>query len=270
VGAGYLHARDANNYADLGYVSNLYNGSGEYTLTTNPANRLVVSFPGDPKFSMSTVNGPDANFPFVGGVVGYDSTNDDIGPGSYNYIYIAGTTQTPVDSPPVSGNNSFTAIYGVPEKFESAIWSLGGNNIVSPQWVNTNSSKPATFLGFTQDTLFLTGDQAAFTSAFGPATWVTLIVEPTAPCATATPTVSATPTATVCVVTFTQRCPATSTVTSTPTATSTPTETSVLTQTPTATATNTATPTQTATVTRTATNTNTPIPGCISSFVRRC
>jgi hypothetical protein len=147
--------------------------------------------------TFTSVNGPDNNFPYVGGIVGFFSANNDLAAGSYHYAYWGGTVQTPVDSPPVSGGNSFTAATGIPEAIESAIWPLSGANELTAQWINTDLSTPATYIARIQDVLLLTGDLTAFSNTFGPTVVVTLAFVSTSgpciiplpdPCATAVPT----------------------------------------------------------------------------------
>jgi Ca2+-binding RTX toxin-like protein len=169
---GYIQGTNIDTSEDLGFVAPIFNAFGEYsgfTMDADPSSRLLVSFSNDQRFSITAINGPDSNVPFVGGIVGFANTSDDLGAGSYNYAYLGGTVETPIDSPPASGANSFTNATGIPEKIESAIWSLGASNELLPQWVNSDASKPATFIVFTQNTLALTGDPAVFVSTFGPA-----------------------------------------------------------------------------------------------------
>lgn len=130
--------------------------------------------------SITTTNGPNAAYPFFGGIVGFSSTSDNIGPGSYNYVYIGGTTFTSPGAVPTAGANSFTAATGINEDIESSIWSISASNILSAQWVNTNSSSPATFMTLVQSQhiLALTGDLTTFTNAFGANTPVYLVYVP--------------------------------------------------------------------------------------------
>lgn len=71
---------------------------------------------------------------------GYASTSYNIGSGSYNYLTVTGTTQTPANSPPVEGdNNSFGDVTGIPGATESAVWMIDfASGVLSPQWVNTD------------------------------------------------------------------------------------------------------------------------------------
>jgi hypothetical protein len=175
VRTGYIQVTNADTGANLGFVSNVFNQFGEYGVTTDVNNRLTVSFSGTSQFSLTATNGPNSNLPYVGGIVGFSNTSDDLNTGSYNYTYLGGTVQTPANSPPVSGDNSFTEATGVQERIESAIWSISPSNVLTAQWVNTDLSKPATYemLYTAQNNLTLTGDKAVFVNTFGSSVPVT-------------------------------------------------------------------------------------------------
>ncbi len=70
------------------------NPFGVYGITTAPADCVVVTLPpvsltSGSVFSISTtVNGPDPDYPFIGGIVGDNSNSPNLGAGSYNYIYL--------------------------------------------------------------------------------------------------------------------------------------------------------------------------------------
>ena len=117
--------------------------------------------------------------PFFGGIVGVFSTNNNLGPGSYNYTYVGGTVQTPSGSPPTSGANSFTMATGISRAIESSIWSIVGGTVLTPGWVNTDLSRPATFVQYytSDNVLLLTGDPAAFNTQFAISPVVTLTFE---------------------------------------------------------------------------------------------
>lgn len=190
--SGYIQVTDADTGADLGFVANIWNTFGEYgALTPDATNRLEVTFTPSAPFSITAVNGPNGNFPFVGGIKGFSSTNPDLGVGSFNYTYLGGTVQTPPNSPPQNLPNSFTQATGIPEPIESAIWSLSSSNELTAQWVNTDLSKPATHILRQQaEGIFaLTGDPTAFRNTFGPSTAVEFtFVSTSGPCAPPSPT----------------------------------------------------------------------------------
>jgi hypothetical protein len=140
VYTGSLHAANASASADLGYLSNVFNSFGEYSLTTNVSQRLAVPFTvtGSGPFSITATNGTSPSHPFVGGITGFSSTSSDLGSGSFNYSYLGGTDFTPAGSPPFSGGNTFTEATGMFEYIEASIWSISGGNPLAPQWVTTN------------------------------------------------------------------------------------------------------------------------------------
>jgi hypothetical protein len=177
-----IQVTNADTGANLGFVSAAFNRFGEYGVTTDVNNRLTVSFSGTSQFPLTASNAPNTNLPYVGGIVGFASTSDDLNTGSYNYAYLGGTVQTPANSPPVSGENSFTLATGIPEKVESAIWSISASNVLTAQWVNTDLSKPATYeMFYTPDNvLTLTGDKTVFASTFSPSAPVVLTFVDTA------------------------------------------------------------------------------------------
>jgi hypothetical protein len=165
---GTVKVTDTDNNTVLGYVSTQWNSFGEYGETNDPSQYLTVSFdPSSAPFNITATNGPNASYPLVVGIQGFASTNTNLGPGSYNYAYLGGGTSTPANSPAQTQPNSFTAATGISEGIESAIWSLGSDNQLIPQWVNTDSSKPATYLVLVQGVLVMTGDRTAFGNTFG-------------------------------------------------------------------------------------------------------
>eukprot|EP00877_Chromochloris_zofingiensis_P003940 jgi/Chrzof1/13547/Cz08g01180.t1 len=116
-------------------------------------------------FSIRALNAPSTDFPFLGGIQGDDDTNvppGDLASGSYAFAYLGGTDETPVGSPPTTGGNTYNEAFPDPARLiESGIWSNTG--LLTPQWVNTDGSKPATFIvrsGF--DFFALTGDFSNF------------------------------------------------------------------------------------------------------------
>jgi hypothetical protein len=158
----------------VGYVSNVWNSFGEYVVTTTPSQYLTVTVAGTSEANVSAVNGPDPTYPLVGGIQGFSSSSPDLGSGSANYAYLGGVTATAAGATPQSDANSFSAATGIAEDDESAIWSVGPDGVLIPQWVNTDSSKPTTYLVLITGILVLTGDLTAFQATFGAATSVAL------------------------------------------------------------------------------------------------
>ncbi|KAG8977381.1 hypothetical protein FRC05_001779 [Tulasnella sp. 425] len=164
---------------DYGFISPVWNGFGEYgQVQSSQDSALVVTFNVSPDASSTSQldftadNSPSATYPFFGAIDGFASTSDNLGPGSYNYAYIGGTTQTPAGSPPNSGgDNSFTAATGIPEDIESAVWTYDAStNAITAQWINTDGSSPATHIVYANDAnqaFALTGDVGSFQSTFG-------------------------------------------------------------------------------------------------------
>ncbi|KAB5590182.1 hypothetical protein CTheo_6375 [Ceratobasidium theobromae] len=155
----------------LGYVSPVWNRYGEYgTFQASSSGALQVQFSYDDssqnRLDLTAINGPSNTFPMFGGIVGY-SSGDDLGPGSFDYIYLGGTASTPVGSPPVNGPNSFDAQKDYNRKIESAIWKYTpSTGQLIPQWVNTNSAMFPNYVlyGAGDKVLVVTGDKAVFQS----------------------------------------------------------------------------------------------------------
>ncbi|KAI9065001.1 hypothetical protein FKP32DRAFT_1568776, partial [Trametes sanguinea] len=116
-----------------------------------------------------------ADYPFLGGVVGFANSDDNLRPGSSNYVYIAGTSSVPA-GPPQPAPNAFTAASGLAEDVESTFWTLtDGSGALVPTWLNTDGTpapEPGTTLVYVPsgDAFALVGDLAAFEAQFGPAT----------------------------------------------------------------------------------------------------
>lgn len=169
VYTGPILVTDTSNAANDGYVSNTFNSFGEYAITSNLANALSVTFNtggGSPFAITETNNGASSAHPFVGGVQGFSSSSPNLGPGSSNYAYFAGTDSTAANATPATGGNTFTDTTGFSEDIESTIWSLSGDDLLA-QWVNTDGSDPSTFDAFAQGTLLMTGDLATFEGTYG-------------------------------------------------------------------------------------------------------
>ncbi|OBZ73455.1 hypothetical protein A0H81_06669 [Grifola frondosa] len=122
-----------------GYISRIPNAFGEYGITTDESEALSVSITScdEESFDIVTLNGI-ADFPYFGGVSGFANTSPDLLAGSTNYVYIAGTLQTPHDSVPVLQPNSFSYATGISEPSESALWTISDTNELTAQWINVN------------------------------------------------------------------------------------------------------------------------------------
>jgi hypothetical protein len=164
---GTVQVTDTDNNTVIGDVSNVWNVYGEYVVTTTPANYLTVSFTPGTEQNITATNGPNAGYPLVVGIQGYYSSSADLSSGSSNYAYLGGGTPTAPGATPQTAPNSFTGATGISEAEESAIWTYGANNSLLPQWVNTDGSKPATYLQYSQSTLVVTGDPTVFQGTYG-------------------------------------------------------------------------------------------------------
>jgi len=177
---GYIKLLNADTGAELGLLAAGWNSFGEYgTVTPSTANALGVKIDITAAAlgaaDITALNSPNPSYPFVGAISGFSSASPDLRAGSSNYAYVGGTKQTPPYSPPASPGNSFTAATNIPEQSESAIFKYNPiTKAIAVQYVNVDSSRPATYLGLTQGVLVLTGDKVAFTNTFGPTVWVAL------------------------------------------------------------------------------------------------
>ncbi|KAG8740498.1 hypothetical protein FRC10_004264 [Ceratobasidium sp. 414] len=177
----------------FGFLSKDLNSFGEYGLfvPSQSPGALEVSFPYSPdspsRIDFTAVNNQAPAFPFVGGgmlkflvdllaadwgvVVGFASTSDNFGPGSYNYGYIAGTGQTPPGSSAMLLDSTFGTATGVPTDSESAIWVYNPNTqAITAQWINIGGGAPATSFVYANDfnqALLITGDANVLRSTFG-------------------------------------------------------------------------------------------------------
>ncbi|KAG8793075.1 hypothetical protein FRC12_003941 [Ceratobasidium sp. 428] len=162
----------------LGYIANTYNVFGEYgVLLPDQTGALEVAFtysPDSPRqIDILATNNPMNEFPFVGGVIGFASTDDNFGPGSYNYAYIAGVKQLAPGSPAELRDSSFGTATGIPTDSESAIWIYDPKSqALTVQWVNNDRSTPPTQFVYANDgneALLVTGDADALRGTFGVA-----------------------------------------------------------------------------------------------------
>ncbi|KAF7316168.1 hypothetical protein MIND_00135000 [Mycena indigotica] len=162
-----------------------YAAYGLFNVDPNPANAIIFEIQLDPTMQngsklniKATTTSYAATYPFMGGIVGAASSSNDFASGSPNYAYIQGTSQTPTGSGPQSVPNSFP---GSPSFAESSIWSYDRvSTRVSPQWINTDGTSPATFPIYLPDyqAIAITGDVAEFTNQFGTATRISFTYLP--------------------------------------------------------------------------------------------
>jgi hypothetical protein len=172
----YISVTNTDSGAVLGYISPQFNDFGEYGyFQPSQAGALSVTLSYQPTDLSSPVNiiannSPDPTVSFFGGIVGYASSSDDLGPGNPNYNYIGGTVQVASGAQPTDGGNSFEDLTQIDEHIESAIWLYDPiNSLLTPQWINSDGSSTATSLIYVSDEpLFLmTGDVSEFKSFYG-------------------------------------------------------------------------------------------------------
>lgn len=179
---GNVKVTNTDTHTDIGFVSKTWNSFGEFVVTMTPSDYLSVSLTPGSRQNIMALNGQNPSFPLVGGIVGFANTSDNLGPGSFNYAYLGGTTATAPGATPQTGANAFTSATGIAERIESAIWTLDDRNNLSPQWINTDASAPVTHLVDITGILVMTGDVTTFTNTFGPSSNVALTFVATAPC----------------------------------------------------------------------------------------
>ena len=169
-----------------GYLSRTLNSFGEYSSTTTDLTQaLQISIPLNnpgpfdltPSNAMTTSGGAS---PEEGATVGYSSSGDNLGPGSYNYVYLTQTAHTPPGAIPQSGSNSFTVATGIPKDIESGVWYIDASGQLTAKWVNTNGGIVSTTIFQSQGTIGLTGDFNAFVSILGPASVLSFTFQPSA------------------------------------------------------------------------------------------
>ncbi|KAH8091780.1 hypothetical protein BXZ70DRAFT_952090 [Cristinia sonorae] len=166
-----------------GYVASAPNEFGEYSFIQGQDTALRVqlnncNLDGEP-FDILTLTGI-ANEPYLGLIDGFSNETPTLGPGSYNYVYLGGTSQTPSGSAPLVQSNSFTDATNIPESVESAVWELASNGVLTASWVNPDTTSPPQVLLFVPSagTFTVTGDYQAFRDTFGPAFPVTFTFIP--------------------------------------------------------------------------------------------
>lgn len=153
----------------LGYVAN----SSSYLtppLTNTGANALIVTFtldgPSGTQMNLTAQN-PATGFALFGLVQGRDNTSTDIGPGSFNYLYLTGVGETDPGATPQTPGNYASLVSGQPMASESAVWTIDvAAGLLRPVWVNADGSTPDTVLFVQAGYLYGGGDAAAFHNRF--------------------------------------------------------------------------------------------------------
>jgi hypothetical protein len=156
---GTVQVTDTATGTVAGFVGSQLNSFGEYVVATAPAEALTVE--AGSGADLTAVNSSDPTYPDVGAIRGFYTQSPDLSSGSPNYSYLGATAQTSPGARPVNGDNSYSDATGMPEDIESAVWSFGSRNVLTPTWVNSNSTKAPTDLVEIQGVLVLTGDPTA-------------------------------------------------------------------------------------------------------------
>lgn len=143
-----------------GPVVGVFAVTGDETLAT------VVSATVGSQQLVEIANPEDPTAPYVGAVVGPVSGGSDLAPGSANYAIVSPTSGTAPGAVPGPVESPSSGSVG-----EAAIWTLGTDNSLAPQWINSNGSTPGTFSLYyapnpTSNGLIITGDLAAFSAQF--------------------------------------------------------------------------------------------------------
>ncbi|KAK3374623.1 hypothetical protein B0H63DRAFT_480600 [Podospora didyma] len=179
--SGVLQVKRADNGAALGYIQ----ADPNYwtpQITADPALALVVRF----KVSAGASSATSVDFELVndnrgayfGFVVGRDSTDSNISPGSYNYLYLDPiSTNTAPGSTPQSVPSYFSTSSGLDKQSETALWNVDlATGAATASWVNTDGSTSVPTVLFVQSNhVYGGGDPAAFQNRFpAPVTAITL------------------------------------------------------------------------------------------------
>ncbi|KAH7001003.1 hypothetical protein EDB80DRAFT_721284 [Ilyonectria destructans] len=166
-----------------GYMSNTFNSFGERT-NSDLAGALKVNYDVTKSVAsqlnlVPTNSAAYVDLEYLSAIVGFSSTNSNLGPGSFNYLYLGASHATSPGSTPQSGiDNSFTRATTIPRDVESALWKIDLDTLeLTPQWVNTDGSTPAVYVGLTVGIVTITGDLTAFQNALGPTVPIKLRLE---------------------------------------------------------------------------------------------
>lgn len=158
--------RVSNTSTVLGYISRSYVIPQVHRFATTPsitdAMNVTLSIGAGNATDIKINNGPDPSYPYLGFVVGPASSNNDLAPGSYNYLLLTASKQTASGSTPSNVGNA----YSTEQLSESAVWTTASSNTISAQWVNSDGSKPLTTLVFQAGGLLATGDEASFNQKY--------------------------------------------------------------------------------------------------------
>ncbi|KAJ7118718.1 hypothetical protein C8R44DRAFT_982481 [Mycena epipterygia] len=145
----------------LGYISKTTYVKTQYRIASSLDDALLVGRSGD--HDLLTLNSETPSPAFLGLVQGRDDTSSGLATGSFNYLYLASTEQTPPNSIPRNVGNSFSAVYRDSYPAESAVWTLDPKtHMLTAQWINVDGSRPPT-ISFSQGSaIYFTADLKAY------------------------------------------------------------------------------------------------------------
>ncbi|TFK64452.1 hypothetical protein BDN72DRAFT_901558 [Pluteus cervinus] len=169
---------DGKTVAKLGQVD-----KGIYRFLAKGQSPAKVSFSLPTSNSGSNLRLTDVNtnvpeFPIIGLVVGDGNTDQNIRHGSSNYLQFVGIkTGTSPNSTPQFIPNSYSDFTKKPQVAESDVWSIDLKTLtLTPQWINTDGSKPDVHILIANGNFFVTGDVQEWTKKNGSGTSVKLVL----------------------------------------------------------------------------------------------
>ncbi|KAF7333059.1 hypothetical protein MVEN_02412500 [Mycena venus] len=176
---GHLLVRNAGDNSVIGYASKTV--STATLITPDLVNALTVSITlpvgatSGSQLNLAQVDSPNA-FTSFGLVQGRDSTTTDISTGSFNYLYISSTNDTPAGSSPQQPGNMPSNSLGITRSSESAVWTIDiVSGTVFPTWINSGGVAATTQLFTQSNALYAGGDADAFRARYpSPVTLITL------------------------------------------------------------------------------------------------
>ncbi|KAG8868256.1 hypothetical protein FRC20_003734 [Serendipita sp. 405] len=159
---GAIEVRDANTDAFLGYISRETTwGMSTYSGDLSKADAFTFTAPTDGTVTQAEIVSLTKidEYPFLGLIEGPGNDDDTIGSENWQYLVIGGTPHSEPDATPQTGPNSYSDL---DRTWESSVWTINTlTGDISPQWVNPDGSKPATFIMAWYGTyLFGSGDPA--------------------------------------------------------------------------------------------------------------
>ncbi|KAH6888960.1 hypothetical protein BKA70DRAFT_1140452 [Coprinopsis sp. MPI-PUGE-AT-0042] len=154
---------------------------GFFTSTLDESGALIISPSIDDAIALSATydslvtnpsqlrNPTDPKFPLLGLLQGRDNQGLDIGPGSYNYLYLmtVDATGTPKGSSGALIPNAYTELTGIDLLVQTDIWTLEtATGRLVPQWVNSDGSMITGQLYMQNGGVYVLGDPIAFQAEY--------------------------------------------------------------------------------------------------------